>query len=175
MAEAPFVEVARVIKAHGLRGELSIAPLLGGDFPLPIGAEVWFVPPPASVRSGRVTGVRPGPKGPLVSVDTVSTIEQAATLAGSRIVARPTDVPAEYLEEPFDVVGCLVVDAERGDIGEVVEVIETGANDVWVVEGSFGEVLVPVIDDVVLDVDEDARTVAVRLLEGLLPERDGTP
>jgi 16S rRNA processing protein RimM len=170
MAEAPFVEIARVIKAHGLKGELSVAPLLGRDFPLSIGTQVWFVPPPASVRTGRVTGVRSGPKGPLVAVDTVTTIEMASRLGGTRMVARPQDVPDDYLVEEFDEVGLTVIDETRGELGEVVEVIETGANDVWVVEGPFGEVLLPVIEDVVLDVDEATGTAHVRLLDGLLPD-----
>jgi len=46
----------------------------------------------------------------------------------------------------------------------------TGANDVWVVHGPYGEVLLPVIDDVVVSFDEDAETVMVTLLPGLLPE-----
>ena len=170
MAEAPFVEIARVIKAHGLKGELSVAPLLGDAFPLEPGIQVWFVPPPASVRTGRVTGVRPGPKGPLVSIDTVTTIEMASSLGGTRLVVRPEDAPTAYAEGEFDPVGLAVIDETRGDLGQVVEVIETGANDVWVVEGPFGEVLIPVIDAVVMAIDETSDTAHVRLLEGLLPE-----
>jgi 16S rRNA processing protein RimM len=169
MAEAPFVEIARVIKAHGLKGELSVAPLVGDVFPLEVGTQVWFVPPPASVRTGRVSGVRPGPKGPLVAVDTVTSIEMASKLGGTRMVVRPEDAPTAYTIEEFDEVGLEVVDESRGSLGEVIEVIETGANDVWVVNGPFGEVLLPVIDDVVLSIDETSRTAHVRLLEGLLP------
>ena len=66
-----------------------------------------------------------------------------------------------------------VVDEARGVLGEIVEVIVTGANDVWVVDGPFGEVLLPVIDDVVLDVDEEARTAQVRLLAGPDARRGG--
>jgi 16S rRNA processing protein RimM len=50
-----------------------------------------------------------------------------------------------------------------------VDVIETGANDVWVVQGTrFGEVLLPVTDEVVLDVDDASGTAHVRLLPGLI-------
>ncbi len=168
MAEVPFVEIARVIKAHGLRGELSVAPLLGDEFPLPAGTEVWFVPPPASVRTGRVTTHRRGPKGPLVGIDTVTSIEAASALGGTVIVVRPEDAPAAYLEEEPDIIGVAVIDETRGPLGEIVDVIETGANEVWVVEGPLGEVLIPVIDDVVLTYDEEADTIHVRLLEGLV-------
>jgi 16S rRNA processing protein RimM len=52
----------------------------------------------------------------------------------------------------------------------VTDVIVTGANDVWVVEGRFGQVLVPDIDDVVGEIDEEAGTVSVTLLPGLIED-----
>ena len=86
------------------------------------------------------------------------------------MVARPADLPEDLLAEPEDdPVGLRVVDATRGDLGEVTDVIITGANDVWVVSGPrFGEVLVPVIDHVVLEVDWDKNLARVELLPGLI-------
>jgi cell division protein FtsA len=70
----------------------------------------------------------------------------------------------------LDPVGMTVVDATRGTIGQVVDVILTGANDVWVVEGPYGEVLVPAIEQVLDDVDMQSGVVSVTLLDGLLDE-----
>jgi 16S rRNA processing protein RimM len=67
-------------------------------------------------------------------------------------------------------VGCAVEDEERGSLGTIREVIATGANDVWVVRGDGDEVLLPVIDDVVVDVDAATRVIRVRLLPGLMEE-----
>ena len=62
-------------------------------------------------------------------------------------------------------------DEERGELGVIDEIIVTGANDVWVVRGGpLGEVLIPVIDDCVLEVDTETRTARVRLLPGLIEE-----
>lgn len=170
MTGPAFVPVARVVKAHGLAGEFSVVDY--GDLEtLALDTEVWFVPPPASVRSGRLAGVRPGPKGPLVTVTGIDSIGAARDLQGTEMVVRPADVPERETEdEEFDPVGMSVADEGRGPLGVIDEVIVTGANDVWVVHGPLGEVLLPVIDDVVLEIDEEARTVSVRLLPGLLPE-----
>lgn len=160
-----------MVKAHGLKGEVSVAPAVGLPFVLREGLEVWFVPPPATARSARVISLRPGPKGPLVGFDTIPDIEAASALTGAQIMARAADVPAVFAEEPFDAVGVRVSDTERGFLGEISEIIETGANDVWVVEGGpYGQVLVPVIDQVVIDLDETEGAALVRLLPGLLPE-----
>jgi len=147
-----------------------VAPAAEASFALLTGTQVWFVPPVASARSSRILSVRPGPKGPLATLEGFGSIDAARHLVGSRILARVEDVPEEWFDEDeLDVVGMQVTDVVHGELGEIVEVIVTGANDVFVVEGPRGEVLVPVIEDVVLEIDEDAETVTVRLLPGLLP------
>jgi 16S rRNA processing protein RimM len=173
MAPGNFLALGRVIKTHGLNGEVSVEPCSDIDLGQLTGVEVWFVPPPASVRSATINGVRPGPKGPLVTLSTVSDIDTAKALTGTGMLARVSDVPEAAIvtvDEPIEFVGFVVTDSSHGLLGEITEVIVTGANDVWVVNGPLGEVLLPVIDDVVLEVDDDARTAKVRLLPGLLPE-----
>ena len=145
-------------------------------FVLPVGLEVWFVPPPPGARTGRVEDVRRGPKGPLVKVSGIDDITLAQLTVGSEIIARAADLPTEWsepVERVDDPLGLTVTDVMRGPLGEIVEVIVTGANDVWVLEGPLGEVLLPVINDVVVDIDWDARAATVRALDGLLPEEEG--
>jgi 16S rRNA processing protein RimM len=176
MTPGPFVPLGRVVKTHGLKGEVSVMPAADLPFVLPVGLEVWFVPPPPGVRTGRIEDVRRGPKGPLVKVSGVDDITLAQRTVGSELIARASDLPAEWTEPVAtddDPIGLIVTDVKRGVLGEIVAVIVTGANDVWVVEGRLGEVLLPVIDDVVLAVDFEARTASVRALDGLLPEEDG--
>jgi len=56
-------------------------------------------------------------------------------------------------------------------IGQVVDLIETGANDVYVVRGAtYGEVLIPAIDSVVLSIDPDAHRMIIDPMPGLLPD-----
>ena len=171
---SPYVGLGRVVKTHGLKGEVSVAVAADLPFELPEGVDVWFVPPPASVRSGRIESVRPGPKGPLVKVSGVDTVEAASALCGTEMLAKRDDIPEEWFaetEEPFSADGMTVTDVTRGLLGKVVETIVTGANDVWVVEGPLGQVLLPVIDDVVISIDDAAGLIVVKALDGLLPER----
>jgi len=161
-----FVPLGRVAKTHGLDGEVSVITTEGLPVDRLCGLEVWFVPPPATVRSSKVLSVRPGPKGPLFAFEGVTDLNVAASLRGTLVLARASELPE--VEDELDVVGFRVTDETRGDLGEIVDVILTGANDVWVVQGPFGEVLIPVIDDVVTDFDEDARTASVKLLPGLI-------
>lgn len=172
MDPAAFVPLGRIVKTHGLAGEVSVAQT--GRLPLEraLGLEVYFVPPPASQRSARVESVRSGPKGPLLRLSGVDGPDAADRLRGISLVVRESDLPADLPAEQPDPVGLQVRDATRGELGVVGEVIVTGANDVWIVRGGpYGEVLIPVIDQVVVHVDWDGMTADVRLLPGLIEER----
>ncbi len=67
-----------------------------------------------------------------------------------------------------DLIG-MDVTTDEGEAGKLVDVIETGANEVYVVEfEKYGEVLIPAIHDCILDVDVEAMQMKVHLLEGLV-------
>lgn len=169
--QAAFLPLARIIKAHGLKGEVSVSMLTSLPFGIPVGLSVWLVPPPATIREAVVESVRPGPKGPLVKLSGVDTIDAAAQLAGSSIIASSDDVSPVHVEEVFDPIGCAVVDGQRGLLGSITDVIVTGANDVYVVDGErYGQVLIPAIEQVVLGIDERERLITVELLPGLIEE-----
>ncbi len=69
----------------------------------------------------------------------------------------------------YEIIGCRVMDEEGKELGVVEEILRPGANDVWVVKmPSRKQLLLPVIDEVVLDVDVQAKVVKVHLMEGLL-------
>jgi len=70
-----------------------------------------------------------------------------------------------YQHELF---GFKIVDEGDNSLGELVEIIETGANDVYVVRDEAGhEILLPAIPSVILDLDPVRRLMRVHLLEGL--------
>lgn len=174
MGGEPYTAVGRIVKTHGLNGEVSVKMHAEASADSLTGLEVWFVPPTTSVRSAKVRSVRPGPKGPVMAFDGIDDVDSARELPGREILV-DTDLLPEPLDlgsDPADAIGMMVIDEKRGLLGEVVDVIVTGANDVWVVEGAFGEVLIPVIDDVVCGYDEGSDTAHVRLLRGLIEGED---
>lgn len=70
------------------------------------------------------------------------------------------------------IVGCEVYtdEDESTPLGTITEILQPGANDVWVVKPAKGQdILIPVINDVVLNVDIEAKRITVHLMEGLLP------
>lgn len=176
MNAGAFVPMGRVARLQGLKGEVVVHTLDGVPFLVEEGMRVWFVPPPAAVRETTVTGVREAPRGTVLRFADVNDPATAESLVGATIQVRAEDLPEGWDEPDWEPLGLVVVDAEHGELGTVAEVIVTGANDVWVVRGErFGEVLVPDIADVVLEIDKEEGTARVRLLPGLLPEEPEAP
>ena len=68
-----------------------------------------------------------------------------------------------------DLIGMKVYEEDDSCLGELTDVLQTGANDVYVVKmGNGKDVLIPAIRQCILDVDIEAGRVKVHLLEGLL-------
>ena len=78
--------------------------------------------------------------------------------------AMPLDENAYYVHQ---IVGLEVWTPDGECLGRIIEVLFTGANDVYVVKAKDQEILIPAISDVVQEVDLEAGRLTVRLLEGL--------
>jgi 16S rRNA processing protein RimM len=140
---------------------------------------------PERLRSGRklfvgeehkpvtLSGVRPHAKGMLVKLKGVETPEDAVPFRNQWVYVKATDVPSLpegklYQHELF---GFTVVDENGNTLGELVEIIETGANDVYVVRNESGkEILLPAIPAVILETDPARRLMRVHLLDGLIDD-----
>ena len=86
------------------------------------------------------------------------------------VYARSSDMPGlpEGKVYQYELFGFNVLDESGNSLGELVEILETGANDVYVVRNESGkEILLPAIPSVVLEINPERRLMRVHLLEGL--------
>lgn len=172
LPEPRYLAVGRVSRPHGVRGELRVVLLT--DYPGRLGQHAYFYlaspDSPEIVRRYPVEKLRRHKEVLLLKLGGCDDRNGAEELRG-QLVQIPTEeaVPLEEGEYyDFQLIG-VKVEAESGEsLGQVVEVLKTGANDVYVVRGSWGEVLLPAVKDVVLKLDIEARLMVVNLLPGLL-------
>ncbi len=97
--------------------------------------------------------------------------DAAARLSGKLLLVKPEEL-GESPEDAFwehQLLGLTVETTDGRRLGEVTEVIETGANDVLVVSGEQ-ECLIPMIEDVIERVDLAVGVMLIRPLPGLLEE-----
>jgi 16S rRNA processing protein RimM len=172
-----FLILAKVLRPHGVHGDLSVQ--IVTDFPeRMVGLELVYVgadpEKPERMTGHRVTWARRARnKQWLLHLDGVTTRNDAERFRSQYICVSLADaVPLEedevYL---FQVIGLEVRSTEGEMLGRVTDVIETGANDVYVVQGeAYGEVLLPAIAGVVLNIDVEAGLMTVQVPAGLLPD-----
>jgi len=164
-----FMAVGRVLRPHGVRGELLLASLT--DFPERLGEHkvVYLGEPP---QPHPLAGVRIR-QGQLILRLADCTSREAADAYRDQLVQIEAETAAPLppgLYYHHQLLGLAVYADDGEHLGELVEILETGANDVYVVRGAQGELLLPVIADVIRGVDLEARRLTVHLIDGLRSE-----
>ncbi len=161
-----MIEVGKIVNTHGLRGEVKIVPWL--DYP-----EMFEIIDKAYTKSGQkltVTNIRYQKANIIVQFAEIDNLDKAERLKNSIIYASRQifDNLPEGTYLIADIIGLDVTDGEV-NYGKVTDVIQTGSNDVYVVqkEGSK-ELLIPAIKDVILNTDIQNGVITVKLLDGLL-------
>ena len=163
--------VAKVVKSQGLKGEVVVVPIHDLPFVLQEGMDVVLTPPALrGPRARRIVAIRELGSGWGVRLSGITTLDEATKVAGKLVLVRRDDIDEELLEGEYaDVIGLAMHDAAYGDIGRIVDVLETLAHDIWVVDGPYGEVLVPAVDEFVTRYPEEGEdTILVDLPNGLV-------
>ncbi|OXS52592.1 ribosome maturation factor RimM [Cohnella sp. CIP 111063] len=173
MSEGRLLNVGKIVNTHGIKGELKVWPQT--DFPevrFKAGNRLLMIPPEAgNPITVEIVSAREQKKMYVVKIKGFDNINDVEKYKGWELKVPEEDrVPLEEGEYYVrDIVGCEVFTEEGELLGTVTDTLSPGANDIWVVKMPKGkELLLPVIDDVVLDVDVAARKIKVHLMEGLL-------
>jgi 16S rRNA processing protein RimM len=165
--EPVYLTVGFLRRPHGLRGEIVMD--LHTDFPerLKRGRKLLVSDDHQPLT---IEGVREHQKGVLIKFKGIDTPEDAGTFRNQWVYVNAKDVPPLPAGQiyQYELFGFQVLDETGNVLGELVEIIETGANNVYVVrDGSGHELLLPAIPSVILELDTVRRLMRVHLLEGL--------
>lgn len=157
-----LIETGRIINTHGLRGEVKIDPW--ADSPEDFCAfERLFI----EGREHTVERSRVQKRFVIAKLAGIDTIE-AAEAVKNRVVSVPReDIELEeggYLLR--DLMGCQAVDEQGHVLGKIAGILTPPGGEVLEIKGDR-EILVPLVDEFVLDADVEAGRVTLRLLEGM--------
>jgi 16S rRNA processing protein RimM len=171
-AATPLI-VAELLRPHGVCGEMMAK--ISGIEPALLGGLRLEMEERNGVRAAAlVRNVRQGGGGWIVAIEGVDDRDRAEELRGARLLASREDLPPPGPGEWWiaDLVGLRVVGENGEDLGVLEEVLKLPANDVFVVRGAGGEILVPVLEGVVLDIVEGTMRIAIPagLLDAPRPE-----
>jgi 16S rRNA processing protein RimM len=163
-----YLAVGTLRRSHGIRGDLLLDVLT--DFPerLKPGTYLYVGDKKQPIK---ISHRRPHNDGLLLGFEGVTNTEHASKYRAQTVYVRAVDRPAlpegEYYHH--QIIAMNVVDEAGTPLGVITEIIETGANDVYVVKNEAGrEILLPALKHVLLDVNLETKTMRVHLLPGLV-------
>jgi len=153
-----ILRVGKIVNTHGLKGEMKVMPLTDDmkryddlEFVLLDGKEV------------KIENVKYQKDRVILKLENINTIEEAERLK-NKYLEIPREFAIELEEDTYfiaDLIGCSVFDTEGKDLGQIYDVLQTKNNDVYWIRKPK-ELLIPVLLDIVLDIDIEARKITIK-------------
>jgi 16S rRNA processing protein RimM len=172
MPAAPeYLAVGILRRPHGVSGEIMLEVVT--DFPERLRPGVTLYVGEDVYRPIKLQRRRTANQALIVSFAEYSTPEEVGELRNQWVFVRAADRPplpeGEYYHHQL--IGLRVVTEEGRSLGWVKQILDTGANEVYIVQPARGpEILLPAIAEVILKVDLAAGEMRIHLLPGLLPD-----
>ena len=160
-----FLEIGKITGIHGLRGEVRVQPWCDSpDFLCEFDTLYHADGTAIEIKAARVHK-----EMCILKLAGIDTAEAAEALRGTVLYMNRDDV--ELDENVFfiqDLIGLRVVHADTDEeYGTIKDVLQTGANDVYIVQNGEKQVLIPAIPDVVVRTDISSGVMEIRPLDGL--------
>ena len=164
-----YLKVGVISSTHGIRGEVKV-------FPTTDSPQRFETLKNVILETGKqqipleIAGIKYFKQFVIVKFKGIDNINDIEKYRGMELYVSREDA-VELEDDEFyiaDLIGMKVV-TEDGDLGVLKDIMETGANDVYIIDTEkYGELLLPAIHDCILDVDVEKNIMTVHLLEGLV-------
>lgn len=167
-----YLELGQIVSTHGIKGEMRFNPWCDTPDFVKKFKTLYF--DNKGENSIKVISARPHGNVVILMLDGVDDIDKARALKNKVLYMKRSDAKLSkgtwFIQELFD---CKVFDDNTGkELGIITDVSETGANDVWHIKTSYGEVLIPAIKQVVVSVDVEEGIVKINPIKGLFEDED---
>ena len=166
------LKVGKIVNTHSLKGEVKV--ISSTDFEeerFKKGSKLLITRGNQLIREVVVQSYRNHKNFLLVKFEGIDSVEEAEKLKNLQIKI-DSDKVGELEENEFyfhQIIGCEVFDENDKNLGEIIDILTPGANDVWVIKGEEGkEILIPYIEDVVKQIDITNKKVNIEVMEGLI-------
>lgn len=165
-----YFEIGQIVNTSGLKGILKIKPFTD-DIKKFSNLKTIYIKTKSGLTEFKIEQVRYVKNMVMLKVAGIDTVEEAEKYRNLYIkILRDQE---EELEEGsyyvVDILGCKVNTDANQELGKIVDVFQTGSNDVYVVKDEQGkQILLPAIKEVIKNVDVKNKIITVHLLEGLV-------
>ena len=166
-----YLEIGKIVAVQGLKGELRVEPWCDDAKFLCQFNELYFDKGNTKIT---IEKSRPHKTLAVIKFNGVNTPEEAAKLRNKVLFMNRDDAVLEegcYFVQ--DLIGLKVIDVDTNkDYGELIDVSETGANDVYYIKSGEVTYLIPAIPDVVINTNIEEGIMLIRPMKGLFDDED---
>ncbi len=157
-----LAEVGYFSKTHGLKGHLQLN--VSTDFDIE-NCNALFVKLPGAEVPHFISDFRENKNGFILLLEELNTIEKVKDLVGKKVF-----VNGEYIfqDDTKDLIGYMVIDEEFGEVGKVSELEDNGADIILIIDHKGKQVMLPMNDDLVQDIDDATRSIKYKAPKGLI-------
>lgn len=170
MRTTDLINVGKIVGTHGYKGTMKVELLT--DFPERFKQLKRIkVQAKSGVKDYVIESANMQSTLLLIKLQGIESKEEAQLFRGALLSVREDEAfplpEGSYYH--FQLIGLEVMDHSKGLLGKITDILETGANDVYVIDSpEYGEILLPAIKQVIKEVDLNEGIMRVELLEGLL-------
>ena len=154
-----FMTIGQISKPHGVKGEVKVFPLTDNVKRFKKLKTVFIDDKEVKVVWCKLQSDRA-----ILKLEGIESMDDAEKLRNKYLNIRREDAIRLPKDTHFivDIIGCSVYDSNEVFIGEVKEIIKTGYNDVYWVKNGKKEVLVPVLKEIVYDIDVENKKIVIK-------------
>ena len=167
-----FLKIGVVTSPHGVHGEVRVFPTTEDPDRFRILDEV-ILQNGSRRETHRIRSVKNAKNMVILKLSGIESMNEAETYRGWELmIPRELGLPLEEDEYYIaDLIGMDVLTPDGKHLGVIRDVMQTGANDVYVVDSEeYGEILIPAIKACIIQVNIQDNRMVTELLPGLLPE-----
>lgn len=166
-----YLEIGQIVNTNGLKGFLKIKPLTD-DMTRFEELEYIYIQKGKELMKRQIEEVRYVKNMVLLKLEGINNIEEAEKYKNFYLKISKKDAIKNLPENSYlvvDILKCEVFTEEGECLGKMVDVMQTGSNDVYIVKNKEGkEILLPAIKDVVKNIDIQNKKIMVKLMDGLI-------
>lgn len=161
--------IGKIVGVHGVKGTLKIHSYAESLKIFQPGAMISVSTADGREKDFEIDWIKPHSRGALLALNNISDRDQAKTLVGAELQIERATLPEldNGVFYWYELIGLQVFTIDDRYIGRLESIIETGANDVYVVKNEDREILIPALESVVQTIDIKANLMRVELPDGL--------
>ena len=167
-----YLEIGQIVNTSGLKGELKVNPLTD-DITRFEKLKTIYIQKAKELIEFKIQEVKYNKQSVLLKLEGIDDITEAEKYKNFYIkISKENAVKLEKNSYFIvDIIGCQVYTDENEYLGNVVDVFQTGSNDVYTLKNSEGkEILIPAIKEVIKNVDIKNKKIVIHLMDGLIWE-----